>query len=1014
MDNRALLADWHKATFEQCIHEWLPALLAERLPLVGYHVSSTGTYTYQMDLTLSSGQEEVAVTYQDLPQPDEEGVFVLDGTRYAVAPYASSGDLAEADILCVGEQLLQYCQQLLNYQVPDAVPWNESLVRAWLPVDRWMREFFGVDQRHPSDLPSTAQWLDETNWLATRQHLRRLYINDRARLFIPAHFGRVCPFEVPEGPNIGRIFVLARGAAIRSGKLVVLDDRPTAMLGPEASMIPLLEHDHPRGLLMGANMLRQWVRPPVPEVALVQSGNEPEAPEFWCGRNFLTALTSWGVDTFDNGLLLSASAARRLDYPRTVEPGDKISNRHGIKGVVSRIVPDEQMPHLEDGTPVELVVNVVGLHVQQSFGMVREALLGRIAQAQDAPFVAPPFASPDEQAIQAALVDNGLPADGMEALTIGTSGEPVQQRCTVGWIYWGRLTHMAQEKLRAFLSPQDGQRRGELEYFALRNGEAFETIHEQFHTSALPPHELADGAGGGQHASREAPQFTTLTRRLAAIGIQTELTDERQLAFRLAPPAGDVLQLARPVLHPWLKGQQLTSIGADSVCRDQAEYPALVAANTRLRRILASQAPESLARQALDQLTAHVHAFCKAMITPAQLRFNALASSSARAVAVPTLDIQHDQVGLPEEMAWFLFGPRLRRELDAEEVERRSERASQRLDQLMEQSWVILNRAPVFDLRTFAACHPVRYPDAALHLHPLVSRQIQTDFDGDQVAVFLPQSPAAQQEAGTRLTVAAQLSHNPALIKALLPSHEVMWGLAWLSLTPEGRAELAALLNVSLADTMLTQAMLLEQLQTQLKQSGSQQTVQMLERLWRRGFEQARSAGLSIHPFAGSDIRRQRPDHNVATGEWSDWLAEQTEYLGASVDYTDLDHGTQLLTVKSGALGDILQLLALYAGQDAVSDVNGDPVIITHGYCDGLTPQELYAQAVGSRQSFADILTEWDVISKQIQEQNRTKSYHVLGRAMRSPEPGMVFSHAALQHEVDPLLDTDSRLFVGL
>ncbi|GCE18657.1 hypothetical protein [Dictyobacter kobayashii] len=659
MMSRTLQADWHKATFEQCINEWLPALLAERLPLVGYEVRSTGAYTYQMRLTLAAGDEEVTVIYQDLPQPDADGVFVLDGLRYVVVPYASSDELAQADVFCVGEQLLQYYQQLLSYQAPDAVPWSEALLRAWLPIERWMREFFGAEKGPLLDLPTTAQRLDETNWLATRQHLFRLYIKERSRLFTPGHFGRVCPFETPEGPNIGRIFPLAAGAAIRAGKVVVLDDQPAAMLGLEAAMIPLMEHDHPRSLLMGTNMLRQWLKPPQPEPALVQSGNEPAEPDFWCGRNLLTALTSWGVDTFDEGILLSASAARRLDYPRAIEPGDKMSNRHGFKGVVSRIVPDEQMPHLADGTPVELVFNVVNIHTSQSFGIVWEAVLGRIAHAQGMPTIAPPFVSPDEQALRAALANNSLPADGMEDLTVGSAGEPLQQRCTVGWIYWGRLAHIAQEKLQPWLRPQTGQRRGELEYFALRNGGAFENIHEQFHTCALTPQDVDGGPENAQRASRLAPQFVSLARRLAAIGIHAELTAEHQLAFQFAPPEGNVLELALPVVHPWLRDQQLTRIGAYSICRNLAEYPALVAANTHLQRILSSKAPESLARQALARLTMHVHAFCEALITPALLHFNARASSSARAVVVPTLDLHYDQVGMPEEMAWFLFAPQI-------------------------------------------------------------------------------------------------------------------------------------------------------------------------------------------------------------------------------------------------------------------------------------------------------------------------------------------------------------------
>ncbi|GCE18656.1 hypothetical protein [Dictyobacter kobayashii] len=325
---------------------------------------------------------------------------------------------------------------------------------------------------------------------------------------------------------------------------------------------------------------------------------------------------------------------------------------------------------------------------------------------------------------------------------------------------------------------------------------------------------------------------------------------------------------------------------------------------------------------------------------------------------------------------------------------------------------------PTFDVRTFVACHPVRYPDSALHVHPLVSRQVQADFDGDQVAVFLPLSSVAQQEAANRLTAVAQLAHNPALLKSLLPSHEVMWGLASMSLTSEGRDELATILDAPLADTLsdtiLTQALLLEQLQTLLLRTGPEQVLQALERLLRRGFERARLAGISINPFIGSSVRQPDPEDAVSAEQWSDWLAEQAEYLAARVDYTDPDIGTPLLTVKSGALGDIAHLLALCAGQEAVSDIHGMPVAIKHGYRTGLTAQELYALAIEARQSFADVLQEWDVIGKQIKAQNRTKSYHVLGRAMCSSHPGMVFAHAALQHEVDPLIDTDSRLFVGL
>ena len=184
-------------------------------------------------------------------------------------------------------------------------------------------------------------------------------------------------------------------------------------------MIPLLEHNDPNRLLMGANMLGQWLVPPDPEPALVQTGFEPNAPNFWCGRNLLTAYVSRGADTYEDALTISQSAARRLNYPHELEPGDKLSNRHGAKGVVARILPDDQMPHLPDGTPVELLYSFLGVPLRMNFGQIREALLGRIAHQQGEPIICPPYSAPDEAEIKARLQQNqpaarwhGNPFDG--------------------------------------------------------------------------------------------------------------------------------------------------------------------------------------------------------------------------------------------------------------------------------------------------------------------------------------------------------------------------------------------------------------------------------------------------------------------------------------------------------------------------------------------------------------------------------------------------------------------------
>ncbi|KKK83909.1 hypothetical protein LCGC14_2788660, partial [marine sediment metagenome] len=215
------------------------------------------------------------------------------------------------------------------------------------------------------------------------------------------------------------------------------------------SMIPLLEHDDPNRLLMGANMMRQQMVPDEPEPALVRTGNEPDEPGFWCGRNLLTAFVSWGGDTFDDGIVVSASAAAKLDFPNPLEPGDKLSNRHGTKGTVARILPDEQMPHLPDGSAVELIFSFIGCHTRLNFGQIREAILGRIARATGKPIICPPFQAPSADRIRAWLTEAGLDESGMEVLTDGKDGPALQRPSTVGWVYWGKLHHLAIEKIHA-------------------------------------------------------------------------------------------------------------------------------------------------------------------------------------------------------------------------------------------------------------------------------------------------------------------------------------------------------------------------------------------------------------------------------------------------------------------------------------------------------------------------------------------------------------------------------------
>ena len=394
---------WHKVSFDRFLHERLPELLAERVPLIGYRAEPTGRYTCRVVVTLASASGDVEIEYADLSQPDEDGCLEIDGTLQVVVPVASTEELDIAEIRCVGEQLYDYIEERLGQAPTNGLPWDAALARAWLPLDLWVQEFMG----------GVAQPLEATNWISRQVHLRSIHVPDRKDVIAPGQFGRVCPFITPEGSNIGRILRVAVGAEIRDGKLVVVNERAEAGLGLTASMIPFLEHDDPTHLLMGTNMLRQWVVQATPEPALVQTGNEPDVPGFWVGRNLLTAFVSWGADTTWDGIVIGESAARHFDTPYPIEVGDKMSNRHGVKGIVSRILPDGEMPHLPDGTPVDLVFNFVGLHVRMNFGQVMEATVGRVAHVEGEPAIVPPFHAPSRDELRQRLANAGLPASGM-------------------------------------------------------------------------------------------------------------------------------------------------------------------------------------------------------------------------------------------------------------------------------------------------------------------------------------------------------------------------------------------------------------------------------------------------------------------------------------------------------------------------------------------------------------------------------------------------------------------------
>ncbi len=1000
-------APWHKTSFDRFLQERLPELLAERLPLVGYRAEPTGRYTCRVAVTLTSASGDVEIEYADLPQPDEDGLFEINGESTVVIPLASDEALDVAEIHCVGEQLYDYIEERLGQAPTNGLPWDAELARAWMPLGLWVQEFMN----------DVAQRLEATNWLSRQTHLRSLFTPHRERMITPEDLGLVCPFETPEGPNVGRVLRVAVGAEIREGRLTAVDERPEAGLGLTASMIPLLEHNDSNRLLMGANMMRQWVPQSTPEPALVQTGNEPDAPGFWAGRNLLTAFVSWGAESTWDGILVSESCARRFDTPYPLEPGDKLANRHGTKGVVSRVLPDDEMPHLPDGTPVDLVFNFFGLHVRMNLGQVRETVLGRIARVEGQPIIAPPFHAPSQDELRERLVQANLPESGMETLTLERDGPALERPSAVGWVYWGRLFHLARNKVMASIIPQQrGQMQGDLENYALSDVGAYENLREYLNTRAV---RRADAdtlaarvaAGPVEQAAPPTPMFSDLADRLQAAGIEVELANDR-LTFGFKSPKGDKLTLAHPVPHPWLRERELTEIGA---CPSLDEYPPLVEANDRLARMLDSQTPVRLVQNAVAQLNTRVQTFFDALLQSDHLRFRERQLFSGRAVITPGADLRLDQVGLSDKIAWTLFGPLVIRELgDEQAVQARSERAAQALDQVMARSWVIVNRAPTLSPTALIAFRPVRNPDSVIRLNPLVCEWLNADFDGDQVAVLLPITEDAQAEAGERLSVAGHLVRDPSLIKSLLPPPDALWGLASLGLTDAGRREIAQITGTDIiaANGLVTQTTLSEALFKMLVQDGVQTALATLERLTRRGFEAAKASGASMSPFIGESLTRPPEPKEDDPDLWAAYQEELAEQILSGTDYDNPNLGPQQLATSIRARG--RRTLPMVIGPRVVRDARDERTIVRHGYAEGLTSDEMYACTAGARRHLILLVDEMEQMWTSTRDQGTATTFTVLARARRAKRPGVVFARAAATGEIDPLTDVNSRLLVGL
>jgi DNA-directed RNA polymerase subunit beta len=174
---------------------------------------------------------------------------------------------------------------------------------------------------------------------------------------------------------------------------------------------------------------------------------------------------------------------------RKISVGDKLSGRHGNKGVIAKILPEEDMPYLADGTPIDIILNPLGVPSRMNVGQILEAHLGWAAEKLGIHVASPVFDGATEPEIKEALEEANLPPDGQVVLYDGRTGEPFDRKITVGYSYIMKLIHLVDDKIHArSIGPYSlvtqqplggkaqfgGQRFGEMEVWAL---EAYGAAH---------------------------------------------------------------------------------------------------------------------------------------------------------------------------------------------------------------------------------------------------------------------------------------------------------------------------------------------------------------------------------------------------------------------------------------------------------------------------------------------------------------------------------------------------------
>jgi DNA-directed RNA polymerase subunit beta len=252
---------------------------------------------------------------------------------------------------------------------------------------------------------------------------------------------------------------------------------------------------------------------------------------------------------------------------RKINEGDKMAGRHGNKGVVSRIMPEEDMPYMPDGTPVDIMLNPLGVPSRMNIGQVLELHLGMAARELGIYVASPVFDGADEDDVWGTVAEAGMAKDAKTVLYDGRTGQPFDNRVSVGIMYYLKLSHMVDDKLHArstgpysLVTQQPlggkaqfgGQRFGEMEVWALEAYGAAYTLQEILtykSDDVVGRVKTYEAIVKGETIPRPGvpESFRVLVKELQALGLDMKVLDEaeEEIELRDMDEEDDVVNMDR-------------------------------------------------------------------------------------------------------------------------------------------------------------------------------------------------------------------------------------------------------------------------------------------------------------------------------------------------------------------------------------------------------------------------------------------------------------------------------------